>query len=62
MHLHGCAGFSCPFLKACIWVDKISQWMQERECITFSANLEKSVMETLAMIRQAFDEENMRYT
>jgi hypothetical protein len=31
-------------------------------CITFCANLGKSVMEILAMIRQAFGEESMNCT
>jgi hypothetical protein len=36
--------------------------IQQRECITFCADLRKSGVETLAMIRQAFREENMSHT
>jgi hypothetical protein len=58
------AGCLCWFLKyfcleSCIWPDVISQWTQQQMCIKFHENLGKCETETLAMIRQAFREEDM---
>jgi hypothetical protein len=38
-----------------------SQWLQQRNSIKFCANLRKSVMETLSLIRQTFAEESIRH-
>jgi hypothetical protein len=58
-------GRTCWFLRNFIWRRvsfTISQWIRQQVCIRFCANLEKSAMETLAMIRQAFGEESMSCT
>jgi hypothetical protein len=38
---------------------EILRWVRQGTCFKFCANLGKSAMETLAMIRQAFGEESM---
>jgi hypothetical protein len=45
------------YLGSCISPDAILQWIQQRVYIKVCANLRKSTMETLIMIRQAFREE-----
>jgi hypothetical protein len=38
---------------SCMWSDAISRWIHQSNSIKFCANLKKSSMETLGMIRQA---------
>jgi hypothetical protein len=54
--------FTSFYLELCIWPDAISRRIWQRNSIKFCTNLGKSVMETLAMIRQAFGEESMSHT
>jgi hypothetical protein len=57
MQLGGHAYFLMSFyLESCtsIYPDAMSQWIQQWVCIKFCANLGKSLMESLAMIRQMF--------
>jgi hypothetical protein len=58
MQLGGRAEFLYPF----IWSRVISRCIRQRNSITFCADLGKSMMETLAMIRQVFGEESMSHT
>jgi hypothetical protein len=58
-------GGGTDILRPFIWSrvsDVTSQWTRQQVCITFCANLGKSATETLAVIRQAFQEESMSRT
>jgi hypothetical protein len=61
------AGWTCWFfmsyyLESCIWPDVTLGWIRSSVCITFCADLRKSVREILAVIRQACGEEIMSPT
>jgi hypothetical protein len=61
------AGWTCWlfmsfYMESCIWPDAIFQWIRHTNSIKFWANLGKSAMKTLAMIRQVFMEESMSHT
>jgi hypothetical protein len=59
--LGGRSVFLHPFIWSRVFV--LIQFRDgSRVCIKFGANLGRSVIETLAMIRQAFGEENMSRT
>jgi hypothetical protein len=43
-------------------VDVISPWIKQRNSLKFCATLRKSVMETMAIIRQVFKEKSMSHS
>jgi hypothetical protein len=59
------SGWTCWLLsfhfKSFILPDAISQWMRQRSTNRFCANLRKSTMETLAVIRREFREEDVSH-
>jgi hypothetical protein len=57
-----CTKFHALYLHSCIWPDKISWCIRQSNSIKFCANLRKKLYETLAMIRQASEEESMSRT
>jgi hypothetical protein len=61
--LDGLADFFAFFyLESCMWLDAISLWIRQRECITFCTDLGKNAAEILTIIKRAFVEESMRGT
>jgi hypothetical protein len=51
--------FLCPFIRSCVSGLTLFCNGSDSECIRFCADLEKSAMETQAMIRQVSGEESM---
>jgi hypothetical protein len=56
------AGEHADFLHPFIWSNAISHWIQQVNSVKFYANLEKSVTDAQAVIRQAFGDESMSHT
>jgi hypothetical protein len=54
--------FTSFSFELCTWPEAISRWIQQKNSITFCANLRKSATETLGMIRQVPGEERKSST